>query len=427
MADDARLWVGFSGGLDSTVLLHALRRLVNSDQLRAVHVNHQLHRESPAWAKHCQQVCAGWGVPLQVAQVVVSDTGGKGLEAAARTARYGAMADVLTDQDWLVTAHHADDQLETLLMRLMRGSGPQGLAGMRVCSTQGRLQIWRPWLEVPREMLEAYAREKKLAWLEDPSNSDLALDRNYLRHTVVPQLRARWPAAVTAAARAARHQESASGLLAALAAVDGDPSADVLPVATLTALPRQRALNLLRTFLQRHGVSPPGEAQLTEGLTQLLGARSDRQPCLAWSDGQLRRYRGQVYLLPPVDLFAPPVASAIVWDGQAPIRLPAPGGRLSLAVSAEGGLDPGRLSNGIEVRFRQGAESIQPAGMSCHRALKKLFQEAGVVPWMRPHVPLLYADDELVAVAHLWTADHCMTRPGTRGIQVQWHPGARFQ
>ncbi|MBN7138577.1 tRNA lysidine(34) synthetase TilS, partial [Lysobacter enzymogenes] len=234
----APLCVGYSGGLDSSVLLHALAASPAARErgLRAWHVHHGLHPDADAWAAHCAQVCAGYGLELTVSRVSVARDGGDGPEAAARAARHAAFAAGLGAGEVLTLAHHRDDQAETLLLRLLRGSGPDALAAMREWRDCGRGRLWRPLLALPRAALEAYAREHALRWIDDPGNDEQRYDRNFLRHRALPLLRERWPQAPAALAQSARLQEEAAELL------DGEDAAALAQVRSLDpqALSRSR-------------------------------------------------------------------------------------------------------------------------------------------------------------------------------------------
>jgi tRNA(Ile)-lysidine synthase len=416
-ATSAALCVAFSGGRDSTVLLHSLAQLQLGAPLRAMHIDHALHRDSEGWAEHCRQLARQLQVPLQVVRVKVA-IGTSGPEAAAREARYEALRVALKPGEYLLTAHHRDDQLETVLLRLMRGSGPVGIAGIRTLIPFAPGYLLRPLLELSGADIARYGAKHGLAWLEDPSNADAGYDRNYLRHEVIPGLSRRWPAAAQVAARAARLGEEAAELLDELAVQDavGIVQGDALELAGLRQLSGSRQRNLLRSFLRQQGLAVPGEAALHEGLAQLLQARADSAPRLAWPGGELRRYRERLYLLRShPDAVAPP--ASLTWDTRRPLDLG------PLAGSLDWQAAPGALGHGpadLTVRFRSGGERLRKHG--CHVRLKNLFQEAGIVPWMRPHVPLLYAGEELLTVGDLWYSDQWAHQAWAAGAKLRWAP-----
>jgi tRNA(Ile)-lysidine synthase len=417
-----RRWcVAFSGGLDSTVMLHALERLareLGDIELRAVHVDHGLHPESGAWSDHCRRFAAALAVPFETRSVSVSRESGQGIEAAARAARYAELESMIDDGEALLTAHHADDQVETLLLRLMRGTGIRGLASIAERSPFGRGSLLRPLLAVRRCDLDRYAREFDLGWIDDPTNRDTSIDRNYLRHEVIPLLRERWPGVDAAIGRTARLAAESSALLDEAALRDHDDCVrdGSIVLEQLRALNPPRQRNLVRYALFERGLLPPGEARLIAGLEQLLTARADRQPLLDWSGGQIRRYRDRLHVLD----FDPDRATVeqpeeYRWDGLRPLDLGPVRGCLAIDRDARAAIGPVDMS----VRFRVGGERILGADRAHHERLKKLFQARGVFPWMRAHVPLVFIDGELVAVGDLWSSAELACRLGPAS-QLRW-------
>ncbi|MCC7258053.1 MAG: tRNA lysidine(34) synthetase TilS [Gammaproteobacteria bacterium] len=421
--DGPRFCVAVSGGLDSSVLVHAMAGLAPG-RVRAIYVDHGLHPDAPAWGGEAGQLCTGLGVPFSTMAVAVATDAGQGLEAAARHARYRALAAALAPGEWLLTAHHRDDQAETLLLNLLRGAGPAGLAGIPARTTLGAGTLCRPLLDVPRRVLLDYARAAGLAWVEDPANTDTRLDRNLLRHRLLPLLAERWPAAAASIARSARLSGEAAVMLEALAEADARrvTRRGRVMIEPLRALPEPRQRNLLRFLCRRDPGAVPPEARLREGLAQMLGAGDDRLPLVAWPGGEMRRYRGVLYLLAPV---APLPATVPDLPVRAGARLDLGAlGRLRLLRAQGRGLASGRLAGTLTVRWRQGGERLRPAGSTHARELKKLLQDRGIVPWMRDRIPLLYSDDRLVAVAGLWVADEVAARGSEPALRVSWdrHP-----
>jgi tRNA(Ile)-lysidine synthase len=415
--------VAYSGGLDSTVLLHAMAGLIAARpdyRLRAIHVDHQLHPDSARWAEHCEHTAGQLGVQFQRLTVVVSGAADVGLEAAARNARYDALRAALTDQEVLLTAHHADDQLETMLLALMRGSGVRGLGGMAPLQALGPGWLARPLLEFTRDELDAWARSERLSWIDDPSNQNAALDRNYLRHHVVPVLRSRWPAAAHTAARAAEHLAEAGQVLdataeadAAAAAVDG-----CLSVAYLAGLDPARRRNVLRYWFRRCGARAPSTRKLAAIEHDMLFAADDRSPCIEWDGMEVRRHRGLLYCGPrQASLSAP---GRIEWQAGECLELPAALGRLRMAPDAHGSIAASRLAYPLSVRFRSGGESLRPAGDAHHRSLKQLAQSRGILPWWRDRLPLVYSGDRLLAVGDLWVAEEFAARAAADAMRIVW-------
>lgn len=416
-APGAPVCVGFSGGLDSTVLLHALASDadVRERGLRALHVHHGLHSDADAWVAHCESVCGALGVPLKVVRVDVQR--GSGPEAAARAARHAAYADALAEGEAMALAHHRDDQAETFLLRALRGSGPEGLAAMPARRACGRGTLWRPLLAVPRAALLDHARTHSLHWIEDPSNVDSALDRNFLRARVLPLLRERWPEADAALARSAALSTEATALLVpgdvdglALASTD-DPT--VLSRSALALMPRERRARVLRRWVASLGLPalPAGGVARIE--SDLLPAPADAGACYAWQGAEVRAWRDGLHAGRPV---APlPSDWATRWDGRAALPLPG-GGTLRL--------DPvGAFDASVAVRARVGGERIALPGRNHSHALKHVFQDLGVPPWLRMAMPLLVDGDGAVLAA----GDRI--RSGAfdawlraRGAQLAWSP-----
>jgi len=420
--DGTSLCVALSGGRDSSVLLHALAGLRNRShwQLRAVHINHGLQSRADAWARHCQQFCAELDVPLDVRQVVTPRDAGRGIEAAARDARYAALRAEIQPREWLLTAHHADDQLETVLLHLLRGSGVTGLAGIPSASDFAEGRLCRPLLGVPSSSIEVYARTHSLGWIDDPMNADIALDRNFLRAQVIPALRQRWPVAARAAGRSARLAGEAASLLDDLARIDelAVMQGETLSLPPFRQLSAARQRNLIRSLVRQRGWSTPPEQRLGAGLQQLLGARADRHPVLAWSSYEIRRFRECLYLLeagPGATL-----AESHVWSGEGILMLGGMRGQLRLQPTVGAGLATRVLSGGLKIVFRSGGEAVRSGRDPHHRTLKYLFQKNPVVPWMRGHIPLLYVGGELAAVGDLWLAEWAMTGPGEPGAVPVW-------
>lgn len=402
-----RYLVAFSGGLDSHCLLHALAALRGglSVDLEAVHVHHGLQAQAEAWTEHCRAVAEGLNVPLTVLRVDAGAARGESPEAAARAARYAALRPLLGAGEVLLTAHHQDDQAETLLLQLLRGAGPAGLAAMPPLAPLGVGWLARPLLAVTRAALHAYARRHALRWVDDPMNQDPAFDRNYLRQQVLPRLRLRWPAASATLARAARHQAEALRLLEALGAIDlgaarGEREG-TLRIEALRGLDGARQRNLLRLWLRERGLPVPGERRLSAALAGLLVEREDARPSARWPGAELRRYRGLLYGATPQPPFD--ASQVIAWDGRSVLEVAGACSAVDPTQLREGlGLEVAALEPPLTVRFRRGAERCRPQGRAHSQSLKKLLQEAGVPPWERERVPLLYAGERLVAVVGYW-------------------------
>lgn len=402
-------WLAYSGGVDSRVLLHWLAQ--TDLPLRAVYVDHGLQAASKDWAEHCRQTCAQLNIPFTVIAVDATPQQGESPEAAARRARYQALASLITQNDCVLTAQHADDQAETFLLQLMRGAGAAGLSAMPFAQVFHQGWLVRPLLDISRQEILQCAHDENLAWVDDPSNTDERFDRNYLRHTVFPALTARWPRTAQIMTRAAQQQSENQTLLEALAKHDlvFDQPTDQLPVEKLLALDEPRQRNALRYWIERNNVRMPSRAIMQQILRQLLAGRDDAEACVRWDDTALYGYRGQLYLQKNIQHDATQVLS---WDGRQPLMINSLKQQLVLEKSAKTGLVPDMIGKSLQVKFRQGGEKIKPAGQAHTHTLKNLFQQQGVPPWLRDRIPLLYFNNELIAVCGYWIADGCAAKSG---------------
>ena len=296
------LLVAFSGGPDSTALLLALHELLEEsgrERLRAAHVDHGLQNEAAGWVEHCRAAAGVLGVPLTCCEVEVR-ADGRGVEAAARRARYAALKTLMQPGECLLTAHHQDDQWETVLLRMLRGTGVAGLAGIRESRAFGDGWLLRPLLDVPRAELRAWLEQRGASYIEDPSNRDTGFDRSFLRNEVIPLLRARWPGGGATAGRLARLAGETRELLRALAEQDGRGVADEdsIDCEGLLRLSPPRRANLVRERLAALGLTPPPDARLRAALDMLLNAADDRRPEARWRDARLSRRRGRIHISP---------------------------------------------------------------------------------------------------------------------------------
>ena len=416
------LCVALSGGLDSTVLLAALvavRGTTRSPPLRAIHVDHGLHADSAHWAAYCAAQAAALGVPLEQAGVDARPVRGESPEAAARAARYAALAERLAPGELLLTAHHADDQLESILLQWLRGGGVRAVAGMPAAGRFARGWHARPLLGCTREELRAWAEGERLQWLTDPSNLDSRFDRNYLRLEVLPAIRGRWPAAARTVGRVAVHAAELLRMEAEIARADLALAADgrALSLERLEILPAARQRWVLRAWLRAQGLPVPAVATLAAAMHDLAVAAGDRVPCANWPGARLYRYRGRLYAE------ADASCKATVPEGEW-----APGsafdlgglGALELVPGTGMGLSQVRLPDAIRVTTRAAGELFQPAGSVHRRPLRKLLQEHGVLPWRRGQVPLLRSGGELVAIGNLAYSARYAALPGEPSWTVAW-------
>ncbi|HET8897399.1 MAG TPA: tRNA lysidine(34) synthetase TilS [Rhodanobacteraceae bacterium] len=402
------LAVALSGGGDSSALLHVLASLpiARARGLRAIHVDHGLTPESTRWTGHCAAFCGALEVPFESHRVEVIDVQGEGLEAAARRARYGAFATTLRAGECLLLAHHQEDQLETVLLKLLRGAGPDGLGGMRVERSFAAGVLWRPWLAVPREAIRDYLAARQLAHLDDPANRDPRHARNYLRHQLLPALRAHWPqaaASILASAAVCRHSADYLNRVA-VAALDSLRRDDHLDARGWLALDDAIRALALEHWLGARGLPPPNGAQRSQIERQIALSDHDRMPLIGWRGAQVRLWRGGLYAMPPLP--SVPTQWHAAWCGES---LALPLGRLEYGATAAaaGGRFSHRLSDPLIVRLPTTGLRLQPAGHAHHRPLSELLRSHGAPPWLRPLWPLLYHGDTLLAVPGV-----CLTAAG---------------
>lgn len=416
-----RLCLGLSGGLDSVALLHLLVALRESIaySLSAVHVHHGLSPNAEAWAEFCLRLCAEWAVPLSVERVRIAADDARGIEAAARAARYEAYA--RQDCDAVVLAHQRDDQAETLLLQLLRGAGVKGLAAMPVgrALADGAMGVLRPLLDVERSELRVYAEAHGLAYVEDESNRETRFARNFLRHEVLPIVERRFPAYRATLARAARHFADCDALMQDLAAIDaaGAMVDGCLLLPALAALSPARARNLLRHYLALHDWPIPPAEWLEEALDQLLNARPDAELRLALAGRELARYRERIHVLPPRP---EPAAGAWRWQGEPVLDLSGHG-RLEFAEVRGQGISRVRLAGAAtSVRLYAGGGQLRPDCRRPRRSVKNLLQESAVPPWRRRQLPALYCGDRLVWLAGIGIDCDYQAGPDEPGWLISW-------
>jgi tRNA(Ile)-lysidine synthase len=423
------LCVAFSGGVDSTALLAALVQgiaagaTVRPAAVRAVHVDHGLSPSSHAWSLHCRAVADTLKVPLKVLTIEVSRAHGASLEAAAREARYTHLAACLTPGEVLLTAHNQDDQLETVLLQLLRGAGLAGLAAMPEVMPFPPGTHARPLLSRSRAELAGFVAGAGFPYVEDDSNTDLAFERNYLRHRVLPAIRARWPGAAGAVARSARHAAEGQQLLTEVARRDVERASlgASLSVASLRVLPPARRRNALRHWIGEAGCIQPDERRLLQLAGRVIDARPDANPEVHWGGTLVRRQAGRLTLGRRREPgTAAPTPTQWRWGQARTCQLPA-GGALSLMPDARGPLSLAALPEELTVRVRQGGERLTPVRGGPRRAVKSLLQEARVPPADRGTLPLIFAGTRLVAVADLWLDESVQAQEATplRG-RLRW-------
>ena len=421
------LCVAFSGGPDSTALLHALAQLpvARGRGLRALHVDHGLHADSADWAKRCADLCESLAIPWTTLRVQVDHARGEGLEAAARRARYAAFSENLDEGEWLVLGHHRDDQVETVLLKLLRGAGPEGLGGMRGLRPFARGFLWRPLLETPRGSLHKYLSEHGIPCIHDPANDDPRFARNALRRDILPRISKHWPhadASILHAAQLCRTAADYIGDAAQAALKILRRGTDTLDVTGWLALPEALRAPMFDGWLHARGLSAPPDEPRAELERQAACAVDDSAILIAWPGAEVRVWDGRLHATPP--LAAPPEDWQAEWNG-APLALPRDCGTLTLVA----GTNPARaadvrLDRTLTVRLRRGGERIKPAGDPHTRELRDLFQQARMPPWLRMRCPLVFENHELIAVAGLWISEHGKAVFDASGARPRWAPPA---
>jgi tRNA(Ile)-lysidine synthase len=418
------LVVALSGGADSAALLVGLAALGGGFRglpLRAVHIDHGLQAAAPQFREACKNLCEHLGIPLELIRVEVKSEASLSIEAAARDARYAALAAQLQPLECLLTAHHRQDQAETLLMQALRGAGVKGLSAMPICRVLGSGWHVRPVLDVPHsELLKGGERLEKFNAI-DPMNEDLRFDRTYMRKAIWPLIETRWPGAEVALSRSARHMAEAQELLDRTAAADLARlrDGDALSVPGLRALAQPQRMNAIRAWLAEAGAEAPSTARLGEALRQVFDADADHQPAIVWGDKALRRYRQRLFL---TDADCPRLQGSTPWAialGSS-IALGANLGHLTWRAQT-GGIAAEALPPVVIVRSRDGGETLRPARSAKTQTVQHLCQAQGVLPWMRDALPLVFAGDELIAVADLWLEARWCAAPDAPGLKVAWN------
>jgi tRNA(Ile)-lysidine synthase len=400
------IYIAYSGGIDSHVLLNLCASIgYFKDKITAVYVNHGLQVEAESWSKHCEQVCGNLGVKFLSLTANAQAAPGESPEEAARNARYTSLKPLLANGDLLLVAQHSEDQLETVLLQLFRGSGLKGLSGMPESIAFGQGKLVRPLLDVTKNAIIDYAEANQLMWIEDPSNQHAHFDRNFLRNSIIPLLKQRWPSLDRTVSRSAKHCANTQGMLTLFAdellKTVINHSDDTLCLSRLQGYSVVQQQLIIRQWFQYLGLKMPSQDFVQRILVEIVAAREDADPVLSTKDYSIRRYRDKLYCLKTSQK---ELGHDHIWSS----------GDLSLQIAEDVVYEVVESSNGISaaqwqnskitVRFRSGGETIKLPGRSGHHSLKKLYQEAGIPPWERAGMPLIYLDDKLAAVGEHWVS-----------------------
>jgi tRNA(Ile)-lysidine synthase len=418
------IWVAYSGGCDSTVLLYLLHHYSQHHPLKvsAIYIDHQLDDNSSQWGEHCRSICHKLSIPLVIRKVDI-DGGDQGIEAAAREARYKIFESLLGPHDLLLMAHHQNDQVETLLLRLMRGSGVHGAAAIPELRALGEGWLARPLLAFTREQIMDYAHQQRLKWIEDPSNQDHRYERNFVRHQLLPLLQSRREGIHEVLARTTQHFDEAAKLLDQLAEEDlnrigGEGAA--IDCAALIEMESGRCRNLVRYWIGKQGFQRPDTVHLNRIIDEVIGSRVDRTPLVQWKGGEIRRHKGHLYCLP---LSVQSSENLVMkWQGEPELLLPHGLGILKFKQVRGAGIVFADLPvpENITISWRRGGEKIKLVGKAHRQSLKKLFQQASIPSWDRQRIPLIYCGAELLQVVGLWISAAATCRKDEVGVVVEW-------
>ena len=413
--------IALSGGVDSMVLLDLLSKAKGSnDEVRAIHINHNLHESSEEWVDFVKETCEKYKLPLIIESINPKQEG-FGLEADARDQRYKKFKEIILDNECLLTAHHLDDQTETILYRIFRGTGLDGLRSIRKKAKFGKGLLCRPLINVPREAIEQYAKLNNIKWIEDPSNKNIDFDRNYLRNNIVPSIKKRWPNAQKTITRLSSLAENNQKLLHELAKEDiGEiEKFNVLDIGILSNKSSLRINNIFRFMILKNKMGIPSLKVLENGIETLINAKSD-SPIITWDGFSIRRYKNTLYFFNP-DLKQDEIRPLkMKWFIDETINLGGNRGSIQARFIKGQGIALNKCPKSLEIKYRKGGEQIKPSGHKITKSLKNLFQENNVLPWVRDQIPLFYLDEELVSVGDLWFNQDYKAKEQEDGFLISW-------
>lgn len=400
-----RYLVAYSGGLDSHVLLHLCSKFSKLPVL-AVYIHHGLQDEADQWSMHCADACNALQLPFKTIHVDASKCSGESPEETARKVRYAALKAELEPGDCLLTAHHQDDQSETVLLQLFRGAGVAGLAAMPMIKESNSTFHARPMLNFSRDEIHHYAIANNLKWVEDPSNQDTDFDRNLLRQKIIPDIKKRWSGLGASLSKVSIQQQDALEIIEAMASIDLaaiiTQQSHVIDITGLLRLSRARQLNVLRFWIHRCAHDAPTANVLHQVLQTVLPAAEYASPKVCWGQSEICRYQGQLYCLKQIEHDA---SETYNWNPEEKLILE----KLNIELRIDQGhlqkLKPDLLDKKLIVKFRQGGEKIRPVGRKNTHSLKKLMQAAGIPPWQRSRIPLIYFDGKMICVYGYWIAE----------------------
>jgi tRNA(Ile)-lysidine synthase len=394
-----KIWIAYSGGMDSSVLLHLV--FSNKDKIRqtieVVYVNHGLQEKSTEWGEFCRVLCEKYDLPFTQLNIDETVPKGDSIEAWAREKRYALIAQLMNKDELLFTAHHQDDQVETFFLQALRGAGPRGLSAMPLFKKIANSIHVRPLLGFCRNELLTYANENKLSWQEDLSNADTKFDRNYLRNNIIPAFEQRWPAYRETISRLVNHQQDCKSLMDEIGLEDLKLASheNCLNLDVIKRLSVVRQKNIIFTWLQVLQLETPGSRHINQIMSDLINSTSENTPCVNWKNVEVRRYRKLLYASNSLNKDVESINYE--WDLASPLTVM---DEVLVAKANSGiGISKERIKNKkIRVQYRQGGEKIQPSKKAHSKTVKQLFQERGVLPWLRDRFPLIYVNDKLAAI-----------------------------
>ena len=409
--------IALSGGLDSSVLLHALGKVQKekSLKLRVVHVNHQLQAMAGDWAEFCKSQSALFNLECEISKVSIKQDSGDSIEASARFARYSVFADYMHENMCLLTAHHADDQLETFLLQLFRGAGPKGLSSMALQKEFKQGKHARPLLSLKRVQMKNYAVKNNITYIQDPSNDVNQFDRNFLRNEIIPKIKARYPNVQKAVGRSAEHVATEHFILDGLLSekLHGLLIGKTVDLTEWNKLENNLKALLLRKWISDAKMQLPSTKILDDVLTQLKNAHGESKTKVSWANVEICAYSQKAFLLRKIDEVNYKNSSGTILENAQNFQLPEDYGQLSF----ESG-----VSNSLKLRlaFRSGGEKLRLPGHKHHISLKQLCQKNRVLPWMRSRIPLLFDDEVLVAIGDLWLNADWLDKQKLPNFSVNW-------
>ena len=419
--DAQRIYIGYSGGIDSHVLLHWCASLTHlKNKIIAVYVHHGLQVAADSWAEHCQYTAQALDVRFKSIRVNATARRGESPEEAARNARYQALQSLLSRGDVLMIAQHQEDQLETVLLQLFRGSGLKGLSGMPEMIAFGQGLLARPLLNVSKQLINDYALTHDLKWIEDPSNQSNVYDRNYLRNEILPLLKQRWPMVAKTVARSASHCADAQRLVnvhgEGLFSQVYNPVNSTLNISKLQAFGYNEQVLIIRHWFGAMGLKMPSQSFLGQLFIQVLAAREDSDPVLLGQAHEWRRYRNELYCLP---CRLEESLEEILWDSRQESVMIGHRLRLSWSIASTGIPLTQWQQASITIKYRRGGEKISLPKRQGRHDLKKLFQEADIPPWQRNTLPLIYLDNQLAAIGDYWVSADFYTEEKDACVRLQ--------